>query len=83
MQIFIYSRLIFRMVCELNEMYWQAPFAWEPAYHPNLGLESKDPSRFLIGLLAAVSVFSSDLHTAVGIIFLKRRPNCLFFNTLP
>lgn len=83
MQIFMCSRLIFRMVCALNEMYWQAPFAWEPAYHPNLGLESKDPSRFLIGLLAAICVFSSHLHAAVGIIFLKCRPSRLFFNTLP
>lgn len=72
------------MVCGLTGTYWQAPFTWEPVYHPSLGLENKGLFSFLISLPATTTVLSSVLHTAARVIFLKCRAHHDFalFKTL-
>lgn len=71
------------MVFGLNEICWQAPFTWEPVYHPSLGLENKDLFSFLIGLPATIPVLLSVLHSAARLILLKCRPNGVFLCLYP
>ena len=68
MQTRIGNCLIVSMACGLNEIYWQAPFTWEPVYHPRVGFENKALFSCLISLPESIPVLSSVLHSTARLI---------------